>query len=153
MEFDRWILDWWYFSKKSKKSFDQFLTVFRNAVVKKVSLVNLSPRKPTDSTKINCPGHNIRMYWTIFWHPVVHAQQTIFEKTLMEVDSPHLYGCFGTFCAQIGQSLSLWNMFENQQIDVIEGKCRRFRNSSECSKTRCATNNWPIMTQKVPVFS
>ena len=26
MEFDRWILDWWYFSKKSKKSLNQFFT-------------------------------------------------------------------------------------------------------------------------------
>ena len=26
MEFDRWILDWWYFSKKFEKSFDPFFT-------------------------------------------------------------------------------------------------------------------------------
>jgi len=26
MKFDRWILDWWYFSKESKKSFHQFFT-------------------------------------------------------------------------------------------------------------------------------
>ena len=39
----------------------------------------------TDSTKINRPGHNIRMYWTIFWHPTVHVKQNIFEKTLLEV--------------------------------------------------------------------
>ena len=29
-------------------------------------------------------------------------------------------------------------MFENRQIALIEGKCRRFRNSSGCLKTRCA---------------
>ena len=41
-------------------------------------------------------------------------------------------------------------MFENRQIAVIEGKCRRFRNSSECFKTRCAATDRPIVTQKVP---
>ena len=28
----------------------------------------------TDSTKINRPGHNIRMYWTNFRQPTAHAQ-------------------------------------------------------------------------------
>ena len=41
-------------------------------------------------------------------------------------------------------------MFGNRQIAVIEGKCRRFRNSFECSNTYCAANNRPIWTQKVP---
>ena len=41
-------------------------------------------------------------------------------------------------------------MLENRQIAVIEAKCRRFRNSSQCLKTRRASNNWPIWTQKVP---
>ena len=41
-------------------------------------------------------------------------------------------------------------MFENLQIAVIEAKSRRFRNSSECLKTRCASNNRLIWTQKVP---
>ena len=30
----------------------------------------------------------------------------------------------------------------------IEGKCRRYRNSSKCLKTHFATNNWPIWTKK-----
>ena len=59
--------------------------------------------KDTDSTKINRPGHNIRMYWTNFWQLTIHIQQNIFEKTLIEVGSPHLYASFGTFCVQIGQ--------------------------------------------------
>ena len=37
-----------------------------------------------------------------------------------------------------------------ESVDVFEGKSRRFRNSSECLKTHCAGNNWPIWTQKVP---
>ena len=40
-------------------------------------------------------------------------------------------------------------MFENRQLAVFEGKCRRFRNSSECLKTHCGANDWPIWTQKV----
>ena len=35
----------------------------------------------TDSTKINRPGHNIRMYWTNFRQPTAHVQQNIFRKT------------------------------------------------------------------------
>ena len=33
------------------------------------------------------------------------------------------------------------NMFENGLITVKEGKCRRFGNSSEYLKTRCASKN------------
>jgi len=33
----------------------------------------------------------------------VTVQQNIFEKTLKEVDTSHLYASCGTFCAQIGQ--------------------------------------------------
>ena len=32
-------------------------------------------------------------------------------------------------------------MFENRQLAVFEGKCRRFRDSSECLKTHCAVKN------------
>ena len=53
----------------------------------------------TDSTKINRPEHNIRMYWTNFWQPSAHVQQNIFEKTLIEAHSPLLYASFGTFFA------------------------------------------------------
>ena len=41
-------------------------------------------------------------------------------------------------------------MFENRQLAVFEGKCRRFRNSSECLNTSCAANDGTIWTQKVP---
>ena len=34
----------------------------------------------TDSTKINRPEHNIRMYWTNFRQPTAHVQQNIFGK-------------------------------------------------------------------------
>ena len=47
-------------------------------------------------------GYNIRMYWTNFWQPTVHVKQNIFERTLIEVCSPHLYLSFGTFYARIG---------------------------------------------------
>ena len=59
--------------------------------------------RPTDSTKINRPGHNIRMYLTNFRQSTAHVQQNIFGKTLIEVCSLHLYASFGTFHIQIGQ--------------------------------------------------
>ena len=37
----------------------------------------------TDSTKINRPGYNIRIYWPKFWQPTVHVYQ-IFLKKLLE---------------------------------------------------------------------
>ena len=61
----------------------------------------------TDSTKINRPGHNIRMYWTNFWQPTAHVQQNIFGETLIEVCLRHLYASFGTFCIQIRATVSL----------------------------------------------
>ena len=41
-------------------------------------------------------------------------------------------------------------MIENRQLADFKGKCCRFRNSSECLKIHCGTNNWSIWTQKVP---
>ena len=104
----------------------------------------------TDSTKINRPVHSIRMYWTNFLQPTAHVQQNIFGKTLIEVRSPHLYASFGTFYAKIGPLFEAQWVFK--ECLKIEGKCRRFRNSSECLKTHCGANNcnWPIWTQKVP---
>ena len=51
----------------------------------------------TDPTKINRPGHSIRMYRTNFRQPTAHVQQHIFGKTPIEVWSPHLYASFGIF--------------------------------------------------------
>ena len=69
----------------------------------------------TDSTKINRPGHNIRMYWTYFWQPTTHVQQNIFEKTLIEGCSPHLYASFGTFCVQISQLFAAQWVFKQSE--------------------------------------
>ena len=66
----------------------------------------------TNSAKINCLGHNIRMYWTNFWQPTVYVQPNMFEKTLIEVGSPHLCASFGTFCAQISQLFEAQCIFE-----------------------------------------
>ena len=41
-------------------------------------------------------------------------------------------------------------VFDNRQIASIEGKCRRFRNSSGYSNTHSVANNRSIWTQKVP---
>ena len=64
----------------------------------------------TDSTKINRPGYNIRVYWMNFWQPTAHVEQNICGKTFIEVRSPHLYASFGTFYAKIG------SLFEAQWV-------------------------------------
>ena len=88
------------------------------------------------------------LYWTNFWRPTIHVQQSIFEKTYIEVDSPHFCAYFGTFCAQIGQ------LFEAQWVFEICLKINKSlsskENSSECSKPHCAANNCPIWAQIVP---
>ena len=61
------------------------------------------------------------MYWTIFWQPTIHVQH-IFEKTLIEVGSSHLYASFGIFWVQICQLVQVqWDFkileeFENVVI-------------------------------------
>ena len=66
---------------------------------------------------------------------------TIFGKTPIEVCIPHLYASFGTFWKPnwsiIWGTVNLWSLFENRQIAVVERKCRRNRNYSECFKTHC----------------
>ena len=57
---------------------------------------------PTNSIKINRPGHNIGMYRTNFSQPTVHVKQYTFEKNYTKNSSSHLYASFGTFCVQIG---------------------------------------------------
>ena len=51
---------------------------------------------------MNLP-YSIRMYWTNSWPLTVQLQQYIFEKTLKENGSTHLYASFDTFCVHIGQ--------------------------------------------------
>ena len=66
---------------------------------------------PTDSTKINRPGYNIRMYWTNFRQPTVHVQQFFYEKTLIEVGSSHLL--LAPFVSEPDQFLEAQWVFEN----------------------------------------
>ena len=56
---------------------------------------------------MNLP-YSLRMYWT-----TVHAKKNIFEKTLIEIDTSHLYASFGTFYVQIGQLFEAEWVFEN----------------------------------------
>ena len=49
-------------------------------------------------------------------------QQNIFEKSLIEVGSSHLYTFFGTFCVHIGQLFETqcdFKLLEEFEIDVI----------------------------------
>ena len=51
--------------------------------------------------KIKHLMHNIvRLYWTNFWQPTVHAQQNIFEKTPIEICSTLLYASFAPFASK-----------------------------------------------------
>ena len=98
--------------------------------------------------------YSIRMHWTNFCQPTVHVQQNIFEKnyyrTLYSSSLRFFWYILSPNWSIIRGTVSLWIMVENREIAVIEGKCRRFRNSSKCLKTHCAAHNWPIWTQKVP---
>ena len=52
------------------------------------------------------------MYWMNFCQPIIRLQQNIFEQSLIEVGSLHIYACFGTFCVQIGQLFEAQGVFE-----------------------------------------
>ena len=87
------------------------------------------------------------MYWTNFWQPLVQVQQNIFEKTVIEVYSSHLYASFGTFYVQIGQLFEAqWDFKLSEEIEDIF--LRKQRIYEHFSKTHCVSNNWPICTQK-----
>ena len=86
------------------------------------------------------PWYNICMYWTNFWQPTVYVQQNIFEKILIEVCSPYLYASFGTFCAIIRGTVSLWSTYVWKSTNSCYLKCRPFRNSSEFDP-----NNWHLL--------
>ena len=59
--------------------------------------------------KIRCVHFNEAF---IKQNPTVHALQNIFEKTLIEVGSSHIYVSFGTFCVKIGQLFEAQTVFE-----------------------------------------
>ena len=61
---------------------------------------------------------NPRIYWTNFWQPTVHVQQSIFEKTLIQVGSSYLYASFGTFYVQIGQLFEAQWVFDKSMKTV-----------------------------------
>ena len=90
----------------------QHLLVDIYAIIKPLILFRKVYHCATDSTKINRPGHNIRMYWTNFRQPTAHVKQNIFGKTSIEACSSHLYAFFGTFYAKIGQFLEAQWVFE-----------------------------------------
>ena len=93
------------------------------------------------------------MYWTNFWQATVHLQQSIFEKTLIELEAgtSHIYASFGTFCVHIDQLLEAQLVFEKCLKTV---KLRFLKenvvNFEFFRKFHRASNNWPIWTQKVP---
>ena len=133
-----------------KKKTKQKMKLFLQAVSNRLGYNG----QHTDSTKINRPEHNIRTYWPNFQPPNAHVQQNIFVKTPIEVCSLHLYASFGSFCVQFGKYFTAQWVFEHSE----EMRNRRHFPSmtticwllKHISKTHCASNNWPIWTQKVP---
>ena len=67
---------------------------------------------------MNLP-YSIRMYLTNFWQQTVHVQQNIFEKTLTELGTSHLYASFGTFWVQIGQLVEAQWKFERSETAIL----------------------------------
>ena len=108
----------------------------------------------TDSTKINRPGHNIHTYWANFWQQNVHAQQDIFEKTLIEVGCPHLYASFSTFCVQICQFSNILQRLTN--LDAKGAKKAQLINMwtktsiRVFSKISCLSKNWSVQAYVIP---
>ena len=64
--------DWWLFGTFTKRW--PRWTEVRNPLLVTLNLVGIW--YSTDSTKINRPGHNIRMYWTNFRQPIAHVRTT-----------------------------------------------------------------------------
>ena len=87
----------------------------------------------------------------------VHVQKNIFKQTIIEVCTSHLYASFGIFCVQMGhlfvtqwdfehleECRNFWyckshgKLLKNAWTSInrcFRRKCRRFRDSVECSKT------------------
>ena len=103
-----------FLSRRSRASFQGYLLIFMmqkgSKNVCKINFWNILTYTLTRKN-MNLP-YSIRMYWTNSWQPTVHVQQTIFEKSLIEVGSSHLYASFGTFCVQIGRLLEAQWVFE-----------------------------------------
>ena len=69
----------------------------------------------TDSTKINRPGNNIRMYWPNFWWSTLHVQQIFLKKLLLKF-VVHIFTLLLTpFCVQIGQSFEARWVFKHSE--------------------------------------
>ena len=107
----------------------------------------------TDSIKINSPGHNISMYCTSFWQPTVHVQQNVFEKSLVENCSPHLYAFFWHFLRSnwsiIRGTVSIWTFEGIPKSTTFPFDDSDLSISKHTLKTHCVSNNWPIWAQKV----
>ena len=71
----------------------------------------------TDSTKINRPGYNIRVYWMNFWQPTPHVEQNILGKTLIEAFTPQLYASFASKLVNYSRHSESLNNRKNSKID------------------------------------
>ena len=91
----------------------------------------------TDSTKINRPGHNIRMYLKNFRQPTAHLQHDTFGKTL--IDTSLRCRKFVQYIRMLcpGRFFLVESVFQmiSRAIDSIKINRPTF-------KQGCALNNW-----------
>ena len=97
------------------------------------------------------------MYSTNLWKPTVCVQQNMLENSFIKVYSSHLYASFGTFCVKIGQLFAaqwVWQWvfkhLEDTKSTTISFDSSDLSIVKHTSKTHWTSNNWPILTQKVP---
>ena len=103
----------------------------------------------TDSTKINRPGHNMVRHKYVL-NEYLTADCSCTTKCFWKNSYRSLYSTSLRFFlhllrpnwAIIRGTVSLWSMFENQQMSSISEFFRMFKN------THCFANNWSIWTQK-----
>ena len=76
----------------------------------------------TAATKINRPGHNIRMHWTNFWQPYAHVKQNIKTKILSKI-VVHIFtlllASFSSNSVNYSRHSGSLNNRKNSEIDDI----------------------------------
>ena len=96
----------------------------------------------------------IRLYWTNFWLPTVHVQHNIFEKPFLQKLVAHivmlLLAPFSFKFVNHSRHSETLNFWKNPNSTSFSFDCSNLTIFKHTSKTHCASNNWPILTQKVP---
>ena len=99
----------------------------------------------TDSTKINRPGHNIRMYWTNFWQPNVHIQQNTLKIKLLLKLVVHIFTLllppFASKLVNYSWHSEILNFRKNSKSTTFSFENSDLTIFQPFSKTHCASND------------